>query len=57
MMRPKLLAGLVLAVAGAAAAGDAAAPNQWVKVDEGKTGERLGSVLLYAPDQIGRAHV
>lgn len=42
----------VLAVLVALAAGNAlcAEANQWVKVDEGKTGVRPGSVLLYAPD-------
>ncbi|MCY3022462.1 MAG: kelch repeat-containing protein [Planctomycetota bacterium] len=39
-----------MAVTGGVAAGDAPAPNQWVKGDEGKTGERLGAMLVYAPD-------
>ena len=38
------------AVIAALLAGPALAENQWVKVDEGKTGERVGAVLVYAPD-------
>ena len=50
-MEPQLLAGLFLAmVAVASEADEVSATNQWVKVDEGKTGERLGGALLYAPD-------
>ncbi len=37
----------IVALAAAAYAGQS---NQWVKVDQGKTGQRAGSVLLAAPD-------
>ncbi|MGD0092894.1 MAG: kelch repeat-containing protein [Planctomycetota bacterium] len=53
MLRLWLPASLVLiatVAAGSAQAADAAAPNQWVKVDEGKTGVRVCSALVYAPD-------
>ena len=30
---------------------DTGAANAWVKIDEGKTGKRVGSVLLYASDR------
>jgi hypothetical protein len=53
MMRLPWLAGLALAAAvsaGDVLAGDAPAPNQWIRIDEGKTGERTGAVLVYAPD-------
>jgi len=58
MIRSRLATGLAAAAAlwagaafsGGAPAGDAPLANQWNKVDEGKTGERVGSVFLYAPD-------
>ena len=55
-MRTTLLVALLMSaafLAVTALAGDAsapAAPNQWVKVDEGRTGERAGSMLVWAPD-------
>jgi len=48
MARLCWLSGLVLVAAlyaGKALAGSAWVPNQWIKVDEGKTGDRTGSVL------------
>jgi len=52
-MRLHELTSLVLAtaaVAGGALAGDTPAANQWLKLDEGQTGERGCSALVYAPD-------
>jgi len=48
-MRRALGVSVALAVL-PAICGEAVQPNSWVKVDEGKTGVRPGSVLLYAPD-------
>ena len=49
MKSHRLLLSLALAASGALAA-ETPLPNQWAKVDEGKTGVRLGAVLVYAPD-------
>jgi hypothetical protein len=53
MARLYRLADLVLvtvALAVGARGDEALAPGEWIKVDEGKTGERSASALVYAPD-------
>jgi hypothetical protein len=49
-MRYCLVAVLIAVLAAGILAGPAIPQVQWVKVDEGKTGDRTGAVLVYAPD-------
>ncbi|MGQ9662702.1 MAG: hypothetical protein ACUVWX_10270 [Kiritimatiellia bacterium] len=45
-----LVALTILNALGAALGAEKLLPNQWVKVDEGKTGQRNGSMLVYVPE-------
>lgn len=45
-----LVALTILNALGATLGAEKLLPNQWVKVDEGKTGQRNGSVLVYVPE-------